>query len=616
VLEDRTVPSGIDVVPGDPKDWPMYNHDPEGTRFNPAETRLRPDNVGGLHVLWRFPTAGPISGTPAVVNDVVYADDALGNVYAVRRDGHELWHTHLDVQAPWAVKMTASPLVTNRHVIVGGLDGYVYGLDVNTGALDWAVKPNPHPFATIFSSATMAGRYVAVGVSSLEEVAVLFPGYGHPTFRGSVALLDPDDGHVVWQTYTITAAESAAGAAGAAVWSTPSYDRASNTVYVTTGNNYVEPTTGLSDAFIALDAADGHVRWVNQRTPNDSWNLLVPESPDHPDVDFGDSPQLYKLGGRTVVAAGQKNGVFHVLDAATGAEVGTPTQFMVGSQLGGFHMDTGEADGVNYANGVNWPDPFGGKPPLGGSLWAISGDGSKALWHIDTPSPNLSGVAIANGVVYVQSLLDGYLYAVNAADGTVLAKVQSGGQSSGPAVSRGQVYLGTGDAFSATFDPLGVFGYHPGPGTITALGIDGPGAAGPAGAASPAAPAVPFRAVATGSITSSIPTDLGVLLTFATQGNGTHLGQYDSAGFALVQGNTVTGQETFTAANGDQFVKTFTGTFQPDGSLVGTFTLGSGTGRLEGISGSGDFTVVFHPDGVGFDLVIVGDALFPAGGKR
>src|SRR5262245_28867115 len=89
-LEDRTVPSGVDVVPGDPKDWPMYNHDPEGSRYNSAETRLRPDNVGGLQVKWTFPTHGPIAGTPAVVNDHVYAADEAGYAYALDRDGHLL----------------------------------------------------------------------------------------------------------------------------------------------------------------------------------------------------------------------------------------------------------------------------------------------------------------------------------------------------------------------------------------------------------------------------------------------------------------------------------------------------------------------------------------------
>src|SRR5262245_27777666 len=72
-LEDRTVPSGVDVVPGDPNDWPMFGHDPAGTRYNVSEHQLGPATVGGLHEVWRFRTDGPVVGTPAVVNDRVYA---------------------------------------------------------------------------------------------------------------------------------------------------------------------------------------------------------------------------------------------------------------------------------------------------------------------------------------------------------------------------------------------------------------------------------------------------------------------------------------------------------------------------------------------------------------
>src|SRR5262245_55641643 len=129
LCEDRSVPSGADVVSGDPKDWPMYNHDPEGSRYNSAETRLGPDNVSKLGVVWRFETPGAIAGTPAVVNDVVYAADSTGTVYAVNRDGQELWQTHLPVSSPFPISLTASPLVTNRTLIIGDLTGQIHGLD-------------------------------------------------------------------------------------------------------------------------------------------------------------------------------------------------------------------------------------------------------------------------------------------------------------------------------------------------------------------------------------------------------------------------------------------------------------------------------------------------------
>src|SRR6516164_4305483 len=117
-LEDRLVPSGVNVVPSDPNDWPMYNHDAQGSRDNTAEHILSPATVGGLQVQWSFPTHGPVAGTPAVVNDHVYAADGAGYVYALDRDGHELWETPLHVGTTFThVKVTASALVTNRTVI-------------------------------------------------------------------------------------------------------------------------------------------------------------------------------------------------------------------------------------------------------------------------------------------------------------------------------------------------------------------------------------------------------------------------------------------------------------------------------------------------------------------
>ena len=98
-LEDRSVPSGngIDVVSHDPNDWPMYNHDATGSRHNQAEHRLSSATVGDLGVRWSFPTDGPIAGTPAVVNDRIYAADATGVVYALDRDGGLLWRRKLNV---------------------------------------------------------------------------------------------------------------------------------------------------------------------------------------------------------------------------------------------------------------------------------------------------------------------------------------------------------------------------------------------------------------------------------------------------------------------------------------------------------------------------------------
>jgi outer membrane protein assembly factor BamB len=94
---------------------------------------------------------------------------------------------------------------------------------------------------------------------------------------------------------------------------------------------------------------------------------------------------------------------------------------------------------------------------------AFTGDGKKELWRFSTPSSaNISGVAVANGVVYFQSTQNGNLYALDAATGAQLGVFQIGGGTSGPAISRGHVYVGTGPL--ALTDVL--------PGSVLALSLD------------------------------------------------------------------------------------------------------------------------------------------------
>jgi polyvinyl alcohol dehydrogenase (cytochrome) len=449
----------------------MYNHDPEGSRWDSAERVLGPHTVGRLGRVWAFPTKSAVAGTPAVVHNVVYAVDALGTAYAIGPGGKALWRTQVAVRTRLGPKVTDSPLVTDHRVIFGDLAGFVHGLDVKTGAPRWRVRPNPHHDAVVFSSGTLIGNdKVAIGVSSVEEFSAARKGYRCCTFRGSVVLLDANSGGIRWQTYLAPKPhanpDGSVGPSGVAIWSSPTYDPATGTIYVTTGNNYSYPTTRTSDAIVALKAANGHIRWVNQRTTNDQANVTTPpEDPKHPDFDFGDSPEIYRIGARTLVGAGQKSGVFHVLDANTGRVVHHIRAAPPGG-LGGLFADSAVAGSKLYANGTDWPYVYTGGKPLGGNLSAISGDGSRILWTFKTAKPNLSGVAVANAAVYFQSL-DGFLYVLGTRTGKLLKRIRTSGQFSGPAISRGRVYLGTGDILSSLFDPFLV----PGPGSVVAFGI-------------------------------------------------------------------------------------------------------------------------------------------------
>lgn len=434
-------------------DWRMYNHDASGSRHASDEHVLGPTNAWRLAPVWTHATPAAVTGTPAVTGGRVFVGDFSGSFYALRqRDGHLRWQTQ--VNGP----VSASPLIHRKRVIFGDLAGFIYGLDKKTGAIDWQIRPNSHPWAAVYGSATPVGRYVAVGFSSNEWLApAAVPGYPCCSFRGSVALIDPTNGDLIWQTSLITDAEAANGSSGAPVWSTPTYDRDLDLIFVTTGNNYTDPATGLSDSIVALDPATGAIVWANQRYANDSWNVMYPPFPPHPDYDIGDSPQIYRLpNGTKVVGAGQKSGFFHVLDAETGTTLHERQFQVAGMGLGGMFADSAVVNGTVFANTSNYL--------YYGDVVAFTGDTVEELWrfHVPDNGATLSGIAVANGVVYF-SAINGSLYAVRASDGGSLAQVAIGAHTSGPSISGGRVFVGTGDGFGATQG-------FPGPGSIVSLG--------------------------------------------------------------------------------------------------------------------------------------------------
>jgi polyvinyl alcohol dehydrogenase (cytochrome) len=94
------------------------------------------------------------------------------------------------------------------------------------------------------------------------------------------------------------------------VWTTPAIDAKRNRLYIGTGENYSWPSTGTSDAIIALDLDTGEEAWVFQALADDVYNeacvasyLGYPASPacpknPGPDFDFGASVIIAKTAGR------------------------------------------------------------------------------------------------------------------------------------------------------------------------------------------------------------------------------------------------------------------------------------------------------------------------------
>ena len=115
---------------------------------------------------------------------------------------------------------------------------------------------------------------------------------------------------------------------------------------------------------------------------------------------MSDSPKIYTLAnGRKVVAAEQKSGDFHVIDAATGDIVHSATLITQASTEGGFQSGGAYADNTVLQHGLTTSTVSGA--PYDGIVMGISRDGERVKWQLRVPaSPLLAGISAANGVAY------------------------------------------------------------------------------------------------------------------------------------------------------------------------------------------------------------------------
>jgi outer membrane protein assembly factor BamB/dienelactone hydrolase len=377
--------SALTAAGADPADWPMYNHDLAGWRFNPAEKTLGPANVGRLVEKWRFPSAdsqetiGVVHATPAVVNGEVYFGTATYPAfYKLGRDGKQRW-VYRNSARKAVLPPTGGPAVTDKlrgaatdggvfcsalvadgAVYFADVSGWIYCLDAATGAERWKVDtrgkqfPDAHWNNLLMASPILADGKVIFGGGTLEQLfagTLLYPG---STGRGFVVALEPRSGELIWKYNVGPKPEQldspvvvdcgwgkhrfTSGPATSSVWSTPTYDPETNRLYFGTDVNTAprQPTkdnprltTEDSCAVVCLDARTGQRQWNTQINPDDLWTNSMraydARTGRYKDQSIGDSPKLLtvEIDGRPtrVVGAGCKNGGFYLLRADNGAIV-------------------------------------------------------------------------------------------------------------------------------------------------------------------------------------------------------------------------------------------------------------------------------------------------------
>ena len=336
-------------------DWRAWGVTPANDRFQrqPGFSSARaPD----LKLKWAFGFDGEnaAAANPTIVGDRVFVGSASGRVYALGlKDGCVHWTFKADGGVRAAITIGDAADAAHPAAYFGDLRAMIYSVDAVTGELRWKKKVDEHRAARISGSAVLYGGRLYVPVSSGEEGIGAIPTYECCTFRGSIVALDPATGEQLWRSYMITEAatpraKNAKGAqlwgpSGAAVWSAPTVDAATGSLYVATGDAYSQPAAPMTDAVVALDLETGAIKWATQVTAGDAFTMACgtadttncPEKAG-PDHDFGQSPILVTLAnGKRLIVAGQKSGVVHGFDPDQRGKLLWSTTVGRGGELGG-----------------------------------------------------------------------------------------------------------------------------------------------------------------------------------------------------------------------------------------------------------------------------------------
>ena len=186
------------------------------------------------------------------------------------------------------------------------------------------------------------------------------------------------------------------GPSGAPIWSSPSIDVKRNALYATTGDNYSDPTSRMSDAFMAFDLDTGKILWSRQMTASDAYTSACripdktncPES-NGPDFDFSSGPILVTLAnGKRALVAGQKSGLVHAVDPDNQGELIWSMRVGQGGTNGGVQWGSA-TDGTNVYVAladlgrvvVPYSLSTDVDPKRGGGMFALSLDTGKRVWY-------------------------------------------------------------------------------------------------------------------------------------------------------------------------------------------------------------------------------------------
>ena len=438
--------------------WTGWGQNTNNTRFQDAGAAgLTAADIPRLKLKWAFAFPGDLQSysQASIVGGRIFVGSWGGTVYSLNAATgciHWFFNTGQGVRSAVSVVRVDMPGGPRDVAFFGDAAANVYALDAATGKQLWKTDADDFPVGRISGSPTYYNGRVYVGIASGEEATGAVPTYECCKFRGSVVALDAATGKQIWKSYTIAEQPTPTkknavgtqlyGPSGAPVWATPAVDAKLNRLYVTTGNNYSDPTSTMSDSFLAMDLDTGKILWSKQMTEKDAYTSAC-RLPDKtncesngPDFDFGASPILVTLpSGRRMLVAGQKSGIVHALDPDKNGEVLWQTRVGRGGTMGGVQWGSATDQSNIYVAlsdigriMLTYSNSTGADPQQGGGMFALRLEDGERVWYTPPPgcgtrqrcSPAQSAAVSALPGVAFSGSVDGHMRAYSATDGKII----------------------------------------------------------------------------------------------------------------------------------------------------------------------------------------------------
>lgn len=321
----------------DPANWLTHGRTYNEQRFSPLK-QIDDKNVGQLSLAWFYDldTHRGQESTPLVIDGKIYFTTAWSKVVALdAATGSLLWTYDPKVPPEWAVNACCD--VVNRGVaawgnklFLGTLDGRLIALDIASGKPVWETLTIDRNF-----------RYTITGAPRVVKGKVIIGNGGaEMSVRGYVSAYHADTGKLLWRFYTVPgdpakpfetpalkkAAQTWTGewwklGGGGTVWDSIVYDPELDLLYIGVGNGApwnrrIRSPKGGDNLFlssiVALKPDTGEYMWHYQETPGEMWDYTACQT-----IVLADIP----IDGQTrkVLLHAPKNGLFYVLDRATGS---------------------------------------------------------------------------------------------------------------------------------------------------------------------------------------------------------------------------------------------------------------------------------------------------------